>query len=341
MKERLPNSFIVPRRYAGTPWELAAHRLPLCRRWYQTLTSFDRAVGYALFALTEPKNPSGWQEVRTRDILELIRVQRYERDQKSVFHGEHYRKTFLALEKLFNTELPLKVKSKVTEDRKSKIESRFESIRLIQELRPVYRNKNGSIIDLTDERLANVRVDIGQSERPVYAMVKMKDKQIVRDSAGNAIPKTPLGYRFRWHPEMATDLIVAQTRRRTRNGWLKLPFDIFDVLRDLRTKNDSTALRLFELVISDIMPRGTLKPAKLIFGALGFPKPGRVGKVHVKDKDGRWTENVNRVAKAVRSLKTAGVLLDESTEEPISSPAGQHYCLMRVSARAVPEEKNE
>ena len=341
MKGPHTNTFIVPRRYAGTPWELAAHHSSLCRRWHQQLTSFDRAVGYALFALTDTRNASGWQEVRARDILRLVGVRRLERGDKSVFHGEHYRKTFQALERLFNAKLPLKTKSKVTEGRKHKIETRLEDIRLIQELQPVYRSKNGSIIDLTDERLANVRVNIGQSERPVYAMVRLKEKQIVRDSAGSAIAKTPAGYRFKWHPEMAADIAASLPRRRSRNGWLKLPFDIFDVLRDLRTRNDLTALRLFELVISDIMAKGTLKPAKLIFGALGFPKPGRIGKAYLRDKDGKWTENVNRVAKAVRSLKTAGVLLDESTEEPISSTAGQHYRLVRAPAEAVPEEKNE
>src|SRR4051812_12568241 len=95
--------FRVARRWSGTPYDLVREQGQLLLRgFYEPITPWLRAIGYALFALTDDQ-PDRFQEVRAGDLLEVLEVARGPAGVgESRFYGQHYRDAFDALERLFN-----------------------------------------------------------------------------------------------------------------------------------------------------------------------------------------------------------------------------------------------
>jgi hypothetical protein len=278
----------------------------------------------------------------------------------AAFHGQHYQDAFRALERLFNVAIPMKTKWVRWDGRRWVAEYRIDFVRLLDGFGLVYLHPDtGKLLTVYDDaRFAQYRVDIANryeqkdqtptpngdqaattgkrhrrknrqrkdDDRQVWALVALDDKGSWRkDEEGKPILLPPARYRFRWGREVQADLL----RQPEGRGWLTLSRDIFRVLRVCRHANNGrgnpTAAYLLELILSDILGKGPTrqileKPAKLIFYALGFPEPGSLTKGSLDKRDGRWTENVARIAAAVRLLKTEGVLLPESDEEPFVDP---------------------
>ena len=310
----------------------------LLRGWYQPLTPFVRAVGYGLFALTDDR-PDQFQEVKARDILEVIEVAKHITSSGTeVYHGQHYRDAFNALERLFNVALPVKTKRIRKDGRYHVLERRIDFVRLLDGFGLVYLDpKTDMPLAIDGPDFEPYRLDIagrrirkrvrGDDDRPVWALVKVDSKtgEWIADGDGNPILMPPYRYRFRWGREVVADLLNEPEGR----GWLNVNKAIFGVLRNLRRSNSGrghpTAARLLDLIVSDILARGATrqrieKPAKFIFAALGFPEPGGIKKGHLHKRDGRWSENVSRVVHAVQALKAEGVLLPHSDERPRVDP---------------------
>ncbi len=347
------NRFKVSRRWAGTPYDLVRepHQMTLLKAFHQPLTPFIKAIGYGLFALTDD-NPDQFQEVAARELLEVIEVAKHPTGFGSmVFHGQHYRDAFEALEALFNLALPIKTKRIRKEGRRLFKEYRIDFVRMLDGFGLVYLNpKTGKPLSIDDDaNFEPYRVDIsGRYEktaginprrrrkkgrkhnkdgRPVWGLVKIDPNtgEWLRDNEGQPLLRIPDRYRFRWSREIQADLLGTAEGR----GWLNMSKAVFRVLLNLRYANRGrghpTAIRLFDLILSDILGKGPTrqileKPAKLIFVALGFPEPGSIKKPHLHNKDGRWSRNVEMVAKAVMALKAEGVLLPESDETPYEDP---------------------
>ena len=349
------DSFRVSRRVSGTPYDLVyrPQGLPLIRDFHSTLTPMTKAVAYGLFALTEG-DPDDPQEASASDILDVIDVAKQVADDGvETFHGQHYRDAFNALEKLFNVALPLLTKRVKREGRRTVVEKRVDFVRLLESFGLVYLTDDGREVDINNSPdLEPYRVDIRDrredpvvdddgtkkrprkkrrtrrdDDRPVFALVKV-DKQTrlpLVDATGRPQIRPPTRYGWRWSRQIVEDLKALPNGR----GWLTMNRSVFRVLRNLRHANNGrgneTAARLFDLITSDILAadpgrQHIEKAAKLVFGLLGFPEPGTVRKGQMDVMDGRWTENVDRVAEAVRLLKIEGVLLPESDEEPYRDP---------------------
>lgn len=347
------SAFHVPRRYTGTPWELTRGSRQLLDDWYDALDPFDRTIGYGLFACTSEKDPAGWQEVRLRDLLDIIEVARYtSATGANVHHGQHYRDGIAALLRLFNVAVPIRKRTLRKEGKRYIRELSFGYVRLLQGLQLVYRDDKGRPIDLDDERYADFRVNISEryrtddNARPrdrqpkggqarVYALAKLDDSgNVMVDDSGKPVVRPPEAYRFRWGTDIVEDLTNSR-RKGNGHGWLRMSRRVFGVLRELRARNSPTAMRLFELVISDIIAqdeagRTLVKGAKLVFRALGFSEPGSISRSGRKKKDGRWAENVRRVKAAVRILQDLGVLLPGSDLEPQDMATGPAYMWKRA-----------
>ena len=331
-------SLQVSRRYAATPWELTKANGGQVRTWHQTLSPFVKAVGYGLFAATDEKDPAGWQEIKAGQLLEIIEVAKHPTAAgRSIFHAQHYRDAYEALTTLFNVAVPISTQTVKKVGREYKVERRIGYVRLLQGFQLVYRTESGGLVDLSNPAYSDMRVDVSNRYRgdrrrsrtcrpdnlgrPVYAMPLVDEHgQVLTDDDGTPRIRPPSAYLFRWGTDIIEDLTDSRKKGKG-HGWLKMTRDLFRVCQQLRKDNQATAFHLMELVVSDIIAEGPtrqtlIKPAKLIFKALGFPEPGSIAKCRRWRKDGRWSENVKRVAAAVAALKELEVLLPESDERP-------------------------
>lgn len=327
--------FIVSRRFPGGPYDLVrskrdAHQMTMA--WNNGLTTFDRDVGFGLFYYTSGKDPYDWQEVTARDLLDIVDVASFA-DPSAPHHGAQYQRAFQAIERLYNVSLPFRRTDVV----KGKRRHHFGVIRFLQGFGLVYFDQRGNEIDLDnpahgfpvidireryeDEDEKTRRKRAGDSWGSVLAIPQVDaEGNIVSYPSGRPAIVPPPAYRFRWASDIADDL--ADSRKGGKgSGWIKVSTDIFRVKKTLRDKNQKTAAALLNLLISDLWANPpdrivTEKPAKDIFVLLGFPEPGSRGRLNLHRQDGRWSENVERVASAVRALKAEGVLMDESDETP-------------------------
>jgi hypothetical protein len=349
--------FRVAKRVIQGPFLLAnepeERLLPLLREFYEPLTPYNKAVLHALFAATDNEHPEGWQQAKPSDLLALVHDAVGD---KLDITQQQRQDLMAAIQELRRRTIPL---AQVTIERRGRYyvkQLHIRDVSLLQGFGLVYRDRETGeeLHPQEDHRLRHERRPVkvkGFDRHEGEARKGRRRRGQPAPDEENAMLATlfklprnsrwigPVAFEFRWGSDILEDLQMKPATDAKGNvlrdrsghvlrqgiGFIRLQRNIFAVLKRLRDDHQPTAARLFELVASDILGKdvsGQLleKEAKRVFQLLGFPEPGSVKPASRARQDGRWAENVERVAEAVRALKAEGVLEPESDEEPRIDP---------------------
>lgn len=346
--------FNVPKRVIA-PWSLARlgedRRLPLIRGFYEPLTSYKKAVAFSLFALTDPDHPDDWQQAHPGDALSLV----HNREGRSGFIQQHREDLYAAMTTLRFWPVPF---MKVSVERRGRAVTKkyhAREVALLQGVGLVYRDKRtGDLLHpQEDPSLRKIRRPLLPKGFDRHGKTEAKDRRLRRavkdDDAADVLPtlyrlpKNPnwtlIGIEWRWGTDILEDLQMLPAKDakgkvikdlngrvvRQGVGWIEMRRTIFAIHKRLRDAHQHTAVNLCDLLVSDLAGRGATRQvleqeATRVFQLLGFSDPGSMKAGSRELQDGRWSENVARVADAVKALKTEGVLEPESDEEPRIDP---------------------
>ncbi len=275
------------------------------------MTAYQIRLVMGLTSLTDNKDPHKPQDIKVGDLLDVIHVS-HGTEAPMNRSGRDYRDALDALAELFSMSIPLARREK----RDGKWRNSFVVGRILQEFGLVYLDKNRKPILYSDVPDV-LKTDLMQREsrKKVYNIPK-KDPLELRaiyewdaegnvklDEDGNPSIRRPNYYQFRFATSIADDLAGKN------HGFLLASKNIFPVLKDL-AKN-KLASTLFLLLIHDI--ERTMEPKHVIERSYAH---------YVKHLTLQGPPNkIKRDLKtAFQRIKEAGVLTQDSDEEPRTDP---------------------
>jgi len=314
LNDRTRPSIRVSRRFAAFAYDLTTSNDDAAiQENYRLLRPFDKAVGYALFALGNPETRSP-STVEVRDILETLAV---ERGTSGRFNGNHYRALFSSLRLLRYCRVVLPGDPVAPST-------------ILSDLRVHYRDGRSGYFRSADTTLTAGAVANISMHRPAFGRnarvveVSGSEHEILGEiftarGAEKATAVPVAAYSFVFSRPIRDDVTLQPGAK----GFVTI-FNgpqFFRVLASLRKARIHTAFTLLELIGSDIISLKTgnevlRKRADFIYRILGFPP-------------GRRRSAVERVSRAVRLLVEHGVLEEYSDLYPRDSGRGAVYTWVR------------
>ncbi len=312
--------FMVAGRY-GPPFKAVEGNrslqkaFPIISEWYAPQTPLSRAVGLALFALTDTKNPEGEQHATRQQIEQKIYSQT---------RGDHHIDILAEIYKLVTHRIPFYREDWVKIGRAYRKDKVLKSIAYLQDYGIKYVDtKTGKLIDPEyDPTVKHLRLPKPiKSRRKGYSGIDETIMAIEKD------PRYKLsGYVWRWSSEVVDDLLMPiatdskgnilrdSKGKPLRKGshFLSVTHKAFSILEKYRKENKLYAQRLLDLIILNNNGGTDKRTGKRTTLEMSAPKVYAL----LELSNHKPNQQTKVVANAIQELKKDGILRSNSDEHP-------------------------